>query len=295
MKQAKFTVKDFIKRFPTDDACLLELFELQRGHKPKCPKCGRRGMFKKRSVRRQVICPCGFEYAPTAGTILHKSPTPLRDWFFVMYMMTTTRNGISAKEVQRQLGVTYKTAWRMCHQIRKAMDANTKLNGTVEIDEVYIGGRRHGKRGRGAAGKTIVIGAVQRGGSAVAKVVPNLKHEQIKPFIHTSVKKGATIFTDELQGYKFIPKAGYSHDSVQHAVKEYVRGKVHTNNIEGFWAYLKRGISGTHVWVSGKHLQKYADEFSFRYNQRASTIPMFERLLLHLSQPCGATPRKLAA
>jgi transposase-like protein len=254
MKQAKFTVKDFLKRFPTDDACLAELFELRFGHKPKCPKCNLRGMFSKRTSRRQYSCSCGFEIAPTAGTILHKSPTALRDWFFVMYSMTVTRNGISAKEVQRQLGVTYKTAWRMCHQVRKAMNANKKLTGTVEIDEVYIGGRKHGKRGRGAAGKTIVIGAVQRNGSAIAKVVPNLKHEQIKPFIFDNVKKGTKIYTDELQGYKFIPKSGYTHDSVQHALKEYVRGKVHTNSVEGFWSYLKRGIKGTHVWVSGKHL-----------------------------------------
>lgn len=287
MKQVKFTIKDFAKRFPDDKACLAELFELRFGHKPKCPKCNRRAMFKQRSERRQFICPCGFEIAPTAGTVLHKSPTPLRDWFFVMYMMTTTRNGISAKEVQRQLGVTYKCAWRMCHQIRKAMDSKTLLNGVVEMDDAYIGGRRHGKRGRGAAGKTIVIGAVQRYGSAVAKVVPNLKRANVKPFINLNIKNGAMIYTDEMRGYRFIPKDGYQHDSITHAAKEYVRGKVHTNSIEGFWSHLKRGIKGTHIWVSAKHLQKYTDEFSFRYNQRASTIPMFERLLLHLSKPCA--------
>lgn len=285
MKISKFSVKDFMGRFPDDEACLSELFELKFGHRPKCSRCGRRGMFKQRRNRRQYVCPCGFSVSPTAGTILHKSPTSLRDWFFVMYMMTTTRNGISAKEVQRQLGVTYKCAWRMCHQIRKAMNSNTLLNGVVEIDDVYIGGKHKGRRGRGAVGKTVVIGAVQRYGSAIAKVVPNLKKVNVKPFIISNVKSGATIYSDEMRSYRFIPREGYQHDSITHAAKEYVRGKVHTNSIEGFWSHLKRGISGTHIWVSAKHLQKYADEFSFRYNQRASTIPMFERLLLHLSKP----------
>lgn len=226
---------------------------------------------------------CSEQIYPTAGTIFHKSKTPLVDWFYVMYLMTATRSGVSAKEVQRQLGVTYKCAWRMCHQIRKAMSEKPKLKGRVELDETYVGGKgRNNKRGRGAENKTPVFGMVERKGKISASVVENVKTTTIQPIINESIEKGSAIMTDEFPIYNQLQKNGYSRQVVRHSTKEYVRGIVHTNNIEGFWFQLKRGVSGTHVWVSKKYLQNYVNEFAFRYNQRATSSPMFDRLLQNL-------------
>lgn len=276
---AKFTIKDFRKRFPTEESCLEELMSKRYGKEAKCEGCRKVTKFHRVKGRKCYECQwCGFQVYPTAGTIFHKSATPLADWFYVMYLMTATRSGVSAKEVQRQLGVTYKTAWRMCHQIRKAMDEKPKLKDDVELDETYVGGKRRGKRGRGAAGKSVVFGAVQRKGKLNAFVVENCKETTLLPIVREVVVKGSTILTDELGSYQKLSKNGYKHDTVRHSANEYVRGKVHTNGIEGFWSQLKRGISGTHVWVSKKHLQKYVDEFAFRYNQRDNAMMMFDRL-----------------
>jgi len=201
-----------------------------------------------------------------------------------MYLMTATRSGVSAKELERQLGVTYKTAWRMAHQIRLLMAGNgEKLKGVVEADETYIGGiRRGGKRGRGSENKTPVVGILERGGNVIAKVADNVKTKTVMPNIEANVEKGATVCTDELWSYNPINREGYKHLRVKHGAREYVRGIAHTNSIEGFWSQLKRSISGTHVWVSKKHLQNYVNEFAFRYNQRNSLNPMFETMLANV-------------
>lgn len=282
----KFTIKDFKKRFPTDDSCLEELMSKKYGSQSRCPdlNCNKITKFHKVKGRKCYECQwCGYQVYPTAGTIFHKSATPLTDWFYVMYLMTATRSGVSAKEIQRQLGVTYKCAWRMCHQVRKAMGEKPMLRRKVEADETYVGGVRRGKRGRGAEGKTPVFGMVQRKGKISAIVVGNVKSKTVQPIINSTVKKGSTVMTDEFNIYNRVRKSGYSHEVVRHAIKEYVVGNIHANNIEGFWSQLKRGISGTHVWVSGKHLQKYVDEFAFRYNQRDEVTPMFDRLLRNLT------------
>lgn len=280
----KFTIKDFRKRFPDDDACLDELMRMRFGEVAMCSQRHKpTKYFRASKSRKTYSCQwCGEQFSPTAGTIFHKSPTPLSDWFYVMYLMTATRSGVSAKEVQRQLGVTYKTAWRMCHQVRKAMDEKPKLRGKVELDETYVGGKRRGTRGRGAEGKTIVFGAVQRKGKLNARVVENAKAKTLMPIVKEMVRGGSSIMTDEFLSYNRLTLNGYKHDKIRHYIREYVRDSVHTNNIEGFWSQLKRGISGTHVWVSRQHLQKYVDEFAFRYNQRADATPMFDRLLRNL-------------
>ena len=283
----KFTIKDFRKRFPDDASCLEELMQNRYGNVSLCTDCNKETIFHRVKSRKCYECQwCGFQIHPTANTIFHKSRTPLTDWFYVMYLMTATRSGVSAKEVERQLGVTYKTAWRMCHQIRKAMSEKPTLKGDVELDETYVGGRGgNNKRGRGAENKTPVFGAVERKGNLKASVVPNVQTKTIQPIINEIVEKGTNIMTDEYNIYNSVRKNGYSHEVVQHGIKEYVRGNVHTNNIEGFWSQLKRGIRGTHVSVSPKHLQKYVNEFAFRYNQRTETIPMFDRLLHNLVKP----------
>ena len=282
----KFTIKDFRKRYPNDDVCLQELMQKRFGLSSKCPAkyCKKPTKFHKIKGRQCYECQwCGHQIYPTAGTIFHKSTTPLTDWFYVMYLMTATRSGVSAKEIQRQLGVTYKCAWRMCHQIRKAMDENTVLKGTVEADETYVGGKgKNNKRGRGAENKTLVFGLVERKGAVMGRVVGNVKSSTVMPIVRSQVAIGTQVMTDEYPIYNKLKINGYKHKRVNHGHKQYVRGNVHTNTIEGFWSQLKRSISGTHVSVSPKHLQKYVDEFAFRYNQRDEIMPMFDRLLRNL-------------
>jgi transposase-like protein len=195
---------------------------------------------------------------------------------------------VPAKELQRQLGVTYKTAWRMGHKIREhmaAVDGEEPLSGIVEVDETYVGGHRPGKPGRGAAGKTIIVGMVERDGDVVTKVVPNVRKVTVEPLIEANVEKGSTVHTDELASYRGLTAKGYTHETVNHGAGEYVAGDSHVNTIEGYWSRLKNSIHGTHVHVSGKHLQKYAGEFEYRYNSRKQPRKMLAELLTTFPQP----------
>jgi transposase-like protein len=199
-----------------------------------------------------------------------------------MYLFTSSRHGVAAKELERQLGITYKTAWRMAHQIRKYMakvDGDSSLSGHVEADETLIGGKRTGIRGRGAQGKTAVFGMVERGGHIIAKVVPDTKKRTLQSLIKIHVKEGSTISTDEFAVYDRLGEAGFKHGHVHHNIQKYVNGVNHVNTLEGFWSQIKRSIKGTHVHVSGKHLSKYLGEFEFRYNMRSTPSLMFSRLL----------------
>jgi transposase-like protein len=203
--------------------------------------------------------------------------------------MSTTRTGISAKQLQRELTVTYKTAWRMFTQIRKLMSENVNpLSGQVEVDETYIGGKRVGKRGRGASGKSVVMGMVERNGNAIAKVVPDVKSRTLLPMIEQRIvrENKTTIFTDELPSYNHIERLGYAHEIVQHAAKQYVRGIAHVNTVESLWSNIKRGIDGVNHSVSPLYLQSYLDSYVFRYNHRKDETPMFALLLGRLSLVC---------
>lgn len=279
-KQAKYTIADLLQDFPTDDACISYIFAM-RFPDPICTECKAENSFYRVSTRKCYSCShCGYQLHPTAGTIFHKSSTPLTLWFHALFLFASARNGVSAKEVQRQLGVTYKCAWRMTHQIRSLMtQGKDPLSGTVEADETYIGGsRRGGKRGRGTD-KAAVVGVVQRGGSVRAKHVDNVKSATVIPILRENVTLGSAVMTDEFPIYNRVEKDGYLHEVIQHGIKEYVRGNVHTNTIEGFWSQVKRSISGTHHAVSKKYLQFYLNEFVFRYNHRDSSLPMFHLLL----------------
>ena len=278
------TVTDFFRLFPTDDACLEHLWEVRFGDEVECQKCGKAGKFYRLSKELAYSCPrCGHHIHPMVGTPFAKSHTPLQKWFYAMYLFITTRHGVPAKELQRQLGVTYKTAWRMGHEIRKYMarvDGETPLGGIVEIDETYIGGKRSGgKRGRSAPNKTVVFGMLERGGNVMTKVVPNVRKKTLQPIIKGNVEQGSTVNSDELKSYSGLSKAGFEHETVNHSAGEYVDGDCHVNGIEGFWARLKLSIRGTHVHVSQKHLQKYVKEFEYRHNMRKRPELMFDRLL----------------
>ena len=204
-----------------------------------------------------------------------------------MYLFTTTRHGVPAKELERQLGVTYKTAWRMAHTIR---DMTTKIDirpliGEVEVDESYVGGRHPGTTGRGAKGKTIVLGMKSRGGNMVAMVIPDVKGATIEPLIQEHVAKGTPVHTDEWWAYRHLNWLGFDHHTVAHGKGEYARDGVHTNSIETFWARLTLSIRGTHIHVSPKYMNQYLNEFSFRYNYRNMPDRMFAVLVATLAQP----------
>ena len=231
------------------------------------------------------------------NTPFAKTRTPLQLWFYAIYLFTTSRHGVSAKELERQLGVTYKTAWRMGHEIRKHMadvDGDPVLDGVVEIDETYVGGKTSGgKRGRGAPNKTVVMGMLQRDGDIVTEIVPNVRKATLEQHIDDHVADGATVNTDELYSYNGLGDKGYDHDTVSHGKGEYARDTVHVNGVESFWKLFKSSIKGTHIQVSSKHLKKYAKEFEFRHNNRHYPKGMFPRLVNEfLSEKVSPSPQE---
>ena len=279
-----FTLQDFDRQFPDDDACLDHLMKVRYGHRFPCPRCAREATFYRRVARPAYTCEfCGHDINPMAGTLFHRSHAALRKWFYAMYLFAMSRHGVPARELQRQLGVTLKTAWRMGHEIRKymaAVDGDDDLSGHVEVDETMIGGRRKGgKRGRGAPGKTIVFGMLERAGNVMTRVVANVRRVTLEAVILEKIAFGATISTDELRSYAKLSRHGYRHATVNHSADEYVRGSVHVNGMEGFWSQVKRSIRGTHIHVSARHLPKYLGEFEFRYNLRKAPHLMLPRLV----------------
>ncbi len=215
------------------------------------------------------------------GTPFAKSRTDLRLWFYAIYLFTMSRHGVAAKELERTLGVTYKCAWRMAHEIRKHMaqvDGDPPLSGDVEVDETFIGGYKPGRRGP-STGKTIVMGMLERGGDVMTKVIPNLKRRTLQEPIVENVMQGSTIHSDEALAYDGLEYRGYTHKTVKHRRKQYVSGNSHVNSIESYWSRLKNSIHGTHVWVSPQHMQKYASEFEYRFNSRHHPERMFPELI----------------
>lgn len=277
----KYTIAHFNKDFPDDDACLDWLKNYQYPNDILCQRCGQVAKHHRVRGRSSYACDrCGNHIYPMAGTIFEHSPTSLKLWFYSIYLMSATRCGISAKQIQRETGVTYKTAWRMFKQIRSLLQEDIPaLTGEVEVDETYVGGRRHGKRGRGAEGKAKVIGAVQRNGKVIAQVIPDIKRHTLIPFMVRKVSPQATLYTDTFPQYDTMTRLGYKHLRIEHSAKEYVRGRIHTNSIEGFWSLLKRGIGGVYHSVSEKYLQSYINEYGFRYNHRRDEKPMFKTVL----------------
>lgn len=286
----RYTIKQFDKQFPNDDACLAYLFKARWPRGRRCPTCEKVTKHYRRSDRKTFACEwCGGEVSPTADTIFHKSPTPLRLWFYAMYLMASTRCGISAKQLERELGVTYKTAWRMFKQIRTLMGEEfTDMSGPVEADESYFGGKVS-PSGRGQRNKTIVFGVVERGGRARTHVVRDNRTQTLLPAIWKRVPAyaGHIVYTDEWSGYTMLHELGYKHETVTHSLNIYVKGSAHTNTIEGLWSLMKRGIGGVYHAVSRKYLQTYLDEYTFRYNRRADETPMFLALLARIPALAG--------
>ena len=285
------SVREFFARFPTEDACLVHLMTVRFGGLTMdCPSCGCEATFHKLYDRRVYACPeCRFQIAPTANTILHDTRTPLVSWFYAMYLFATTRHGVSGKELQRQLGVTYKTAYRIGMQIRTLMgkaDFDGLLSGHIEADEAHVGGRLcGGKRGRGAPGKTIVMGVKERGGPLVTQVIADVKKPTLRAVVNENVEKGSVVSTDELYSYGLLTDDGYTHGTVQHGKKEYARYDYrqnvthHVNHVESFWKLFKASVRSTHIAISGEHMNRYLDEFTFRQNHRERMNAMFDLMV----------------
>jgi len=276
-----YTRKDFETTFPNDDACLDWLMNHRYPQGVECPVCQKVTKHHKLTNRPVYECDyCGHQISPLANTIFHKSSTSLKIWFQAIHLMASTRCGISAKQLQRETGVTYKTAWRMFKQIRTLLNEQCgMLTGEVEADETYIGASKHGKRGRGASGKTIVAGVVERQASVSASVVPNVQSKTLLPMIIEKTSPNAVIFTDEMPSYSRLDKIGFDHRVINHNARQYVNGNIHTNTIDGFWSLVKGGIGGVYKHVSPDYLQEYVNEYSFRYNHRKDEQPMFETFL----------------
>jgi transposase len=295
---SRYSLMEFMREFPDDATCLEWLWRNRYSHDgehAQCPKCEEVRTFKRYTTaqRRQswTCTACGEHLHPTAGTIYHKSSTSLHLWFYATYLMTSTRCGISAKQLERELGVTYKTAWRMAHLIRHELmtQDNGTLSGEVEMDETYVGGRprypqgqRPRKPGRRPKThhnqKTPVLGAVERGGR-VRAVVAQASIANIDTNLVSRILPSSTVFTDESPLYKKLGRKGYTHHRIRHKERIYVSGDVHTNTIEGFWSLTKNGIRGVYHAVSAKHLQGYLNEYAWRYNHRSDERAQFETLL----------------
>lgn len=278
----KFTINDFNTKYPDEEACIEEIFKQRFSQLTECPACKNPFKFYKVTGRKCYACQyCSHQIHPLANTIFHKSETPLKNWFFGIYLFSTSKNGVSAMELQRQIGCTYKTAWRMAKQIRQLFEeSGITFSRTTELDETYVGGKGgNNKRGRGSENKTPVFGMVERQGKVKATVTVNTRRKTVMPIIRQHINIGTEVMTDEYLVYRSLTKEGYAHKMVNHGSKEYVRDDTHVNTLEGFWSQLKRSINGTYHAVSPKYLQTYVNEFSYRYNRRFSPIPLFYLIL----------------
>ena len=266
----KMDLPKLMNPFHSDNRCrdLLEALRWPEG--VSCPRCEKGKVWE--TARAQYHCAsCDYRFSVLSGTIFHDTKLPLQKWFLAVAIMVEAKKGISANQMKRVLGVSYKTAWYLCHRIRAAMsEVNPQpLSGTVEVDETYVGGKVRG-RGRGYRGnKTIVAGAVQRGGDVVLQVVDNNGRQTLHDFIRNSTDpRVRRIMTDEWPAYRGIADHDTTHETVNHKAEEWVRGDVHTNTVESVWSLFKRSVTGSYHKLSAKHLDAYLDELEWRFNNR---------------------------
>lgn len=273
-----------IDRYHDEDSCRDLLERLRWPDGPVCPDCGESERIGRVSTRPLIRCnACGRQFSVTVGTVLQDSKLPLWKWFLATYLVCESKKGYSSNQLKRTLGVTYKTAWFVTHRIRGAMGQvhREQLTGVIEVDETFHGGKRRfpGRKGHTGpapgynplADKTIVVGAVERGGQVRLRVVPDRKARTLGEFIVAEVADGATaVYTDEFAAYRAarIADENTVHETVNHSADEWVRGDVHTNTVEGVWSLFKRSVIGTHHQLSVKHLPAYLDEIAFKYNNR---------------------------
>lgn len=304
MKHARMELNiDMIQmmdRFGTEEKCRAVLEELRWPDGIRCPRCNSVKISRIHD-RAQFDCDiCRYQFSVTSGTIWHDTHLPLRKWFMAIYLTVESKKGFSANQMKRVIGVSYKTAWYLCHRIRAAMTEQdpAQLNGTVECDETFIGGKLRGRgKGRGAylQNKAIVIGVIQRGGKVRLQVIDRTDRKTLHRFIkeHTAPDT-EVIITDDWKAYRGIGDHDTTHEIVNHSAKEYVRGDVHTNGIENVWSLLKRSVTGTYHKLSVKHLDAYLDELEWRFNNRDNSY-LFRDTLIKLLRSQNLEYKELIA
>jgi transposase-like protein len=306
---------DLMDSFGTYDRCQAALEGLRWPDGPRCPRC-QSPKLSRIYKRDQFDCDsCGYQFSVTAGTIFHDTHLPLRKWFLAVYVMTESRKGVSANQLKRMLGVSYKTAWYLCHRIRSAMaEAQPRpLTGVVETDETYLGGKPRRKAGHPQHGetfdterrreasqawhrnKTIVLGAVERGGEVRLQMVPHARKGNVMGFLTNVVDDhAAAIYSDEFRSYDEVGDADTVHAAVNHRAGEWARGDVHTNTIESVWSLLDRAIMGSYHKLSVKHLPAYLQEFEWRFNNRENPY-LFRDTLTRLISAAPLAYKELVA
>jgi transposase-like protein len=296
--EAPVTIIDLNRQFATEDRCREYLKRLRWPHGVACPRCQAKTISTLRTQGKYECSKCFYQFSVTAGTIFHDSHLPLEKWFLATYLMGESRKGISANQLKRVLGVSYKTAWYLCHRIRAAMkELNAApLSGTVEVDETYIGGKRRKHEGDWRDNKSMVLGIIQRGGPVRLRVEKRPTGRLLRKFVreHTS-NDPKNVYTDDWPAYNAL-KADHTikHDSVNHSDEEWVRGQVHTNTIEGVFSLFKRSVVGAYHQISAKHLDAYLDEFEFRFNRR-KRADLFADTIRHLVTAPTVTFKALTA
>lgn len=264
------TLPELIERFGSEDKCHAFLEDLRWPDGVRCPRCDS-DKISRIVKRRQFDCDaCRYQFSVRVGTIFHDSKLPLWKWFLAVYMMGESRKGISANQLKRMLGVSYKTAWYLCHRIRSVMDDQGEaLSGIVEVDETYFGGYVRGK-GKGYRGnKTMVLGAIERGGRLRLSTGLAPDRETLRGFVREVVDADAdAIYTDEQAAYGDLNDWNTRHERVKHSEHEWVRGQIHTNTVESAWSLFDRAVIGAYHKLSVKHLPAYLNEFAFRFNNR---------------------------
>ncbi len=295
----KIDLVSLMDRFNNDDKCREALEDIRWPNGVACTRCGETSVNELHNYNRWECKSCNYQFSVTSGTIMHDSHLPLRKWFLAIYLMCESKKGMSANQIKRTLGVSYKTAWYLCHRIREAMGNDSlvgpTLVGVVEVDETYVGGKTKGKGRAYKGNKTIVAGAIQRGGQVRVQRIPNVRKSTLHDFIARTVKDEAeAVYTDELASYLGIEDDDTRHATVNHRAEEWVVGDVHTNGIEGVWSLFKRSVVGTFHKMSAKHMDRYLEELEWRFNNR-NNPHIFRDTLARIMRTDHLTYRKLTA
>jgi transposase-like protein len=277
------TLLDLLSYFDNEQVCrdYLELMRWSEGVICPYEDCKHNKVFSFSNGKTYKCAKCKRQFSVKVGTIFEDSKISLKKWFAAIYLITSHKKGISSIQLGKDIGVTQKTAWYMNHRVRHSLgwDTDEKLSGVIEADETFMGGKESNKhqskrtestQGRSVETKTPIAGVVERGGEVRAKKVKDTSGSSLRKFVYENVERGSQLHTDEWWGYKGLEKI-FGHSVIKHNEKQYVNGNCHTNTMEGFWSLLKRGVMGIYHSWSDKHLQKYIDEFVFRYNTRSLT------------------------
>jgi transposase-like protein len=274
---------ELVQKFADEKKCRAYLEALRWPDGPICPRCKAVKIYRI-VEREQFVCDsCDYQFSVTAGTIFHDSHLPLWKWFLAAYLMMESKKAMSANQMKRTLAISYKTAWYLCHRIRKAIEEakiKPKLSGTVEVDETFVGGKYDRRRKRRRWKKQAVIGLLQRGGQLKSRTIPSRTNKVLVGIVKNRTSKDASVFTDEFDSYCSLGEFR-KHKSVNHSENEWVRGRIHTNSIENAWSLFKRSIVGSYHQISRKHMDAYLDEFEWRFNNRRNPF-LFRDTVLKL-------------